>query len=143
MIDLLSNSIWSEADIVAHGRAVIAGHVSEPRQNELRTIMLGHIAGMRTASMDELAEIGLVQTVTEAQVLDNTQARADNALLIAVLAHEAALARLAQAEVTEDVEAIAQDITERNEATAAIAGATQPVLDLLALRHPVEPEVLP
>jgi len=88
IIDLTKNDIWSEADIVAHGRAVINSQVSEARQNELRTIMLGHIAQMRTATPDELAEIALVQAITEQQVIDNAAARADMALLNEVLDFE-------------------------------------------------------
>jgi hypothetical protein len=94
VINLLANDIWSEADIVSNGRTVIASQVSEARQNELRTIMLGHIAGMRTAAPEELAEIGLVQALTEQQVLDNAAARADMALLQSTLDYEAAAARL-------------------------------------------------
>ena len=149
MINLLSNDVWSEADIMAHGRAVINSQVSVERQDELRTIMLGHIAQMRVASPEELAEIGLVQAITEAQVIANAQARADNALLASVLAYEAALVRLAQPVVTEPLtvivdeaevpnEAIAQDVTERNEAQALILLAPQEVYDLYDLRHPVE-----
>lgn len=89
IINLLANDVWSEADIMAHGREVINSVVSVPRQDELRTILLGHIAGMRTATAEELAEIALVQQVTEQQVLDNAAARADMALLLEVLAFEA------------------------------------------------------
>lgn len=89
IINLLVNDIWSEADIVAHGRAVINAQVSSERQQELQTIMLGHIAGMRSATPDELAEIGLVAQITEAQSQQNALARADMALLAEVLAYEA------------------------------------------------------
>jgi len=110
MIDLYSNNVWSEADIMAHGRAVINSQVSVERQDELRTIMLGHIAGMRTASGSELVEIAQVQALTEAAVVSNAEARVDNALLQAVLDHEADLTLEPSAEV----------------------------LALYALRHPVE-----
>jgi hypothetical protein len=89
IINLLAHDVWSEADIMAHGREVIASVVSVARQDELRTIMLGHIAGMRTANTDELAEIALVQQATEQQALDNAVARADMALLLEVLTYEA------------------------------------------------------
>lgn len=152
IINLLAHDIWSEADIVAHGRAVIAGQVSEARQNELRTIMLGHIAGMRTASADEMTEIALVQAATEAQAIANNEARADMALLQSVLDYEAALARLAQAQSAEPVTiitggpdgveveianpALAADALARGAAQALVDGAAQSVLDLFALRHP-------
>jgi hypothetical protein len=89
MIDFLKNDVWSEADILSHGRTVIASQVSPQRQTELQTIMLGHIAGMRTATAEEMQEIGLVQVVTEAQALANAQARADMALLLEVMDFEA------------------------------------------------------
>jgi hypothetical protein len=89
MIDFLKNDVWSEADILSHGRTVIASQVSPQRQTELQTIMLGHIAGMRTATAEEMQEIGLVQAVTEAQALANAQARADMALLLEVMDFEA------------------------------------------------------
>lgn len=88
-VNLLGSDIWSEADIVARGRAVISGQVSEARQNELRTIMLGHIAQMRQATPEELGEIMLVQALTEQAALDNAAARADVALLAEVMAYEA------------------------------------------------------
>lgn len=89
VINMLANDVWSEADIVSHGRTVIASIVPEARQSELQTIMLGHIAGLRTATAEEMAEIALVQQATEQQVADNAAARTDMALLLEVMAFEA------------------------------------------------------
>jgi hypothetical protein len=89
MINFLKNDVWSEADILSHGRTVIASQVSPQRQTELQTIMLGHIAGMRTATAEEMQEIGMVQAITEATSLANAQARSDMALLLEVLDFEA------------------------------------------------------
>jgi hypothetical protein len=114
VINLLANDVWSEADILSHGRTVIASVVSEARQNELRTIMLGHIAGMRVATADELVEVATVQSATEAQVVDNAAARADMALLLEVMAFEA-------------------------DPAVALSPEAQVVYDL---RHPISPEVL-
>ena len=88
-INLLTNDIWSEADIVNRGRAEIESVVPAARQSELQTIMLGHIAGMRTATTEELQEIGQVQAITEATVTANAAARADMALLLEVMDFEA------------------------------------------------------
>lgn len=151
IINLLANDVWSEADIMAHGRAVIAAQCSLDRQQELQTIMLGHIAGMRTATMEEMAEIAQVQAVTQAQVIANAEARADMALLNDVLAYEAALERLTCAPITEpatimegEIEVpnpwIAHDAQERAEAQDLIDGASEDTLDLYALRHPAPPE---
>lgn len=150
-IDLTKNHQWSEADIMAHGRAVIAAQCSLDRQQELQTIMLGHIAGLRTALPAELAEIATVQQVTEAQAVANDEARADMARLLAVMAYEAALERLTCAPITEpatimegEVEVpnpwIAHDAQERAEAQDLIDGASEDTLDLYALRHPAPPE---
>lgn len=113
-INLLANDVWSDADIVAHGREMIASVVPVARQDELRTILLGHIAGMRAATPEELAEIALVQSTTEAQALENDQARADMALLLEVLALEAG--------------------------TAPMESASAQALDLYAVRNPVPPD---
>lgn len=110
-INLLANDVWTDADIVAHGREKIAAVVPVARQDELRTILLGHVAGMRQATPEELAEIALVQTTTEAQAAENDRARADMALLLEVLALEAG--------------------------TAPMEGASEQALDLYAVRNPV------
>ena len=151
IVNLLKNDIWSEADIINAGRAAIYSQISFDRQQELQTIMLGHIAGMRTATMEELAEIAQVQAVTEAQASANAAARADMALLNDVLAYEAALERLTCAPITEpatimegEIEVpnpwIAHDAQERAEAQDLIDGVTQDTLDLYALRHPAPVE---
>ena len=151
IVNLLKNDIWSEADIVNAGRAAIYSQISFDRQQELQTIMLGHIAGMRTATMEEMAEIAQVQAVTQAQVIANAAARADMALLNDVLAYEAALERLTCAPITEpatimegEIEVpnpwIAHDAQERAEAQDLIDGASEDTLDLYALRHPAPVE---
>ena len=151
IVNLLKNDIWSEADIINAGRAAIYSQISFDRQQELQTIMLGHIAGMRTATMEELTEIAQVQAVTEAQASANAAARADMALLNDVLAYEAALERLTCAPITEpatimegEIEVpnpwIAHDAQERAEAQALIDASTQETLDLYALRHPAPVE---
>lgn len=159
-VNLMENTLWSEADIVARGREIIAGQVPESRQNELRTIMLGHIAQMRAASQEEMAEIGLVQVLTEGVVLSNEAARADMALLAATLAHEVLVQRLAKPEelpfvmtaevldeegnvlepsvATEEVNPLYEaDAAERADATIKIANASAKVLALYLLRNPV------
>lgn len=151
IVNLLKNDIWSEADIINAGRAAIYSQISFDRQQELQTIMLGHIAGLRTALPAELVEIATVQQVTEAQAVANDEARADMARLLAVMAYEAALERLTCAPITEpatimegEVEVpnpwIAHDAQERAEAQALIDASTQDTLDLYALRHPAPVE---
>lgn len=112
-IDMMGNAEWSEADIMANGRALIDAEVSAERRSELQTIMLGHMSGMRVATPGELAEIANVQAVMEAVTLGNEAARKDMALLAEVLR------------------------VERGE--LPLADASEAALVLHALRHPVVP----
>lgn len=134
-VNLLANDVWSESDITNRGRAIIESRVSEARQNELRTIMLGHIAQMRVASPEELGEIMQVQALTEQAVLDNIDARADVLLLAQVMELEAAIARLAKEPLPDDE----VDTSERQLAGLIVAAAQMlpQVMDLYALRNPV------
>lgn len=154
-VNLLANDVWSDLDITNRGRAVIAAQVSEARQNELRTIMLGHIAQMRAATPEEMMEIMQVQALTEQAVLNNDAARADMVRLTEVQALEAAFNRLLVPEVdqaavvsvtdeagvtTEEVDpAVILDAFERSAAFDLIGNASVELLALYALRNP-QPE---
>lgn len=105
-VNLMKNDIWSESDIVAKGRAIIASKVPESRQNELRTILLGNIANMRAATPDELAEIALVQSLTEEVVITNAESRADMVLLKGVMDYEKSLTRLKSYKLSEGKPAV-------------------------------------
>jgi hypothetical protein len=120
-IDLMADLDWSEADIETRCRAEVASAVTEARQNELRTIMLGHLSGMRTASASELAEVALVKGLVEQAGQDLIQARADMALLRETWAYEQAQQTLL---VTPD-DAQAQGV---------IAGTSQAAIDLATSR---------
>lgn len=87
-IDLMGNDVWSEPDILARVRAVIEGVVPLARQDELRTIMLGHLGQMRSATPEEFTEIMQVKALTEAAAETAAAARADMALLLEVMALE-------------------------------------------------------
>lgn len=157
-INLMGNTVWSEADIINRGRATIASVVSAERQNELRTIFLGHLAGMRVATADELAEIGLVKALTEKSAAENTQARTDMALLHEVFPLEVASTRLSKKAVlpvTEEqtdpkTKAVTQvvvnksevdkDTAERSAAQTVIDAATISATDLFLLRNPPPPK---
>lgn len=92
MINLMANDVWSEADILNHVRAITTSQVSEQRQDELQTIMLGHIAGMRTATPAEMQEVGMVAQLVEQGAAMAAQARVDMATLQKVLDYEAVMA---------------------------------------------------
>lgn len=158
-INLLANHVWSDADITNRCRATIESQVPTARQDELRTIMLGHLAQMRAATDAEMAEIMLVKQLTIDAADLGRAARADMALLQSALDYEAAQARLLLQVVTEpatitvtDMDgvatespnpAIAQDAAERDAAQALIDGASQDTMALLLLRHPPVVEVDP
>ena len=141
-VDLLQNTLWSEQDIATRGREIINAQVTEARQNELRTIMLGHIAQMRAATAEEMAEIGLVQTLTEGVVASNEAARADMALLNATMEFERArdfLNKPPEPELIDDQPnpLYEQDVANRASAQAVVDAATKEVQALYTLRNPV------
>jgi hypothetical protein len=129
-IDLMADLDWSETHMENRCRAEVASIVPEARQNELRTIMLGHLAGMRAATESELAEIDLVKSLVEQAGQDLIQARADMALLREAWAVEAARATLAQPIADGD----AVDGSERTAAQAVLDGASADALALAAKR---------
>ena len=87
-VKLMANDVWSEADILVRVRATIESVVPLARQDELRTIMLGHISQMRLATPEEFAEIMQVKALTEAAAEMAAAARADMALLLEAMALE-------------------------------------------------------
>ena len=157
-INLMASDVWSEQDITNRARAIVDSQVSEARQNDLRTIMLGHIAGMRTATAAEMREIKQVQALVEQSALDTAEARTDAAQLDTVLALESALDRLASEPldnafypvtdangVTTQAQSPAalQDIAQRLEAERVVSTISVDTLALYNLRLPTptpEPE---
>jgi len=132
MIDLMKNDVWSEADIANRARETVASVVSEARQNELRTIMIGHVASLRTATADELAEIMRVKTLVETADDNTRAARLDMALLKSVMALERANVRLSLPVVEDDE----TDTAERAAAQAIVDSASTAVCELCLLRNP-------
>lgn len=151
-INLLGNDIWSDADITNRCRAIIESQVPIARQDELRTIMLGHIAKLRAATDAEMAEILLVKSLTEAAADLSRAARADMALLQSALDYESAALRLAVPvfagqktmattdetgdERQHDNPDYLSDQAEREAALDVLASASQATLDLVVLRNP-------
>lgn len=151
MIDLMGDFVMDEGQIVARGRDIGAMTVAVPRQDELRNIMIAHIAGLRTATPEELAEVMQVQADMQTAKEAVDLARIDADRLRAVLAYEQAKRRLAQPaydgpttilqdELEVPAPAYLQDQQEREDALVIVSTASQDTLDLYALRNP-EPEV--
>lgn len=128
-INMLADNEWSEADIIARSRAVIDSEVSVERQNELRNIMLGHLAGMRVASSNELAEIRRVQVLMEDSAKATAEAIYDMALLRAVKAYESAKRELLLDTTLEESKITYQ---------AVLDSVSQEVIDLYNVRNKVD-----
>lgn len=80
-IDLMSDVDWSEADVENRRRAILASSVPAARQQELQTILLWHIAGIRAASEREWAEIEDMKRAWTAAAAQYDAALADFRLL--------------------------------------------------------------
>ena len=148
-INLLSNDQWTEADIVNRTESMIASDFPKSRIDILTRKVQGQAMGY-TLTEQEAVDLQAYQVVCYQAGAAADAARADMALLNAVLAYEQALARLEQPEVTEpatvmvvDMEseapnpAIEQDAAERADATIKTANATPEVSALYDLRNPV------
>lgn len=145
-IDLMADHRWSEADIVNRTEAMVRKEFTAEAERILSRKVLG--AGMgyiMTAA--EQAEVGRFQATVFAAQAEGNAARADMALLEAVLALEAAQARLAlpavepvlsepaegEPEVTNQAELDA-DTAERASAQATVDAASPVALALAAER---------
>lgn len=80
-INLLENDVWTEADLDNRRRALVASMVSDGRQQELQTILLWHISGVRTASREEWAQVEQMKDAWVAAAAEYDAARSDLALL--------------------------------------------------------------
>jgi hypothetical protein len=149
-VDMMGNDDWSDADMDNRTRATVESIVSSARQDELRTIMLGHISGMRTATAKEMGEIMQVKALSEAAGQTLIKGRIDIVLLRAAWAVERAMARIsrpAPAPVLSDGEApsvlnqeeLDADLAERALVQIVIDQASAEVAALVALRNPAPP----
>ncbi len=146
MIDIMGDFVMDEGQIVARGRDICAMTVSVPRQDELRNIMIAHIAGLRTATPEELAEVMQVQADMQMAKEAVDLARADAQLLREAMAYEQAMARLAQPAYSGPVTIVdevgdevphpdyVRDQTEINHASAVVDAATDEVVALSVTR---------
>lgn len=151
-VNLLSNDVWSDADIINRTEAMIASEFPKARIDILTRKVQGQAMGY-VLTAQEQADLQTYQTVCYLAGTEADAARADAALLTAVMGYERGLERLARPAVTgpatisvtdragvisevpnPDIE---QDIAERAAAQAVVDAATPEVLALYALRHPV------
>jgi hypothetical protein len=109
--------------------------VDEDRQNDLRTIMIGHLLQWRAASPSELAEAQSIMTATLAAYERMLDAQADYALRGQAQSIEAAQARLLQPIDPTNP----NDATERTAAQATISAAPPDVMAVVTFRNRYPP----
>lgn len=80
-IDLFSDDKWNDADVANRRRALLAGMVTEARQQELQTILLWHLVGIRTPSAEEWFEIEAMKQAWVAAAAEYDAASRDLQLL--------------------------------------------------------------
>lgn len=154
MIDLMGAHVMDEGQIAARGRDLGAANVPVPRQDELRNIMIAHIVGLRTAILEELAEVMQVQAdmQTTKEAIDLT--RIDTTHLKTILAYKQTTHRLNRPKYNNPATILQNELEvphpdrlkdeqEREDALVILSTANQDTLDLYALRNPAPEEVEP
>lgn len=126
-IDLMANDVWSEADIIRRTEAMIRSEFPAEIETILNRKIAGAMIGEYVLTEDEQAEVSRYKIVAQQAQIEGAAARADMALLAEVMAHEAALRRLAEPDLAEE---------EREAVQALVDAASPAVLSLYALRNP-------
>lgn len=151
-VNMFSNDVWSEADIVRRTEAIIHGQFSPEQETILNRKATGAALGQYALTPDEQAELARYAQVSEAARLEGNAARADMALLLQVFEVEAAERRLAQPvvepELDEDGNVTNQDVIDADEADrtaaqAAVDAASPEVMQWVEARRPPLPEPVP
>lgn len=147
-IDLMSNTIWSEADIVRRTEEIIHGQFSREAENIINRKVTGAMLKVYTPTAEEQAELIHYAEVCEQARLAGVQARADMALLYQIMDTERHLARLAQPVVDPVVDELGDvvnqaevdvDVAERAQAQSAVDAASPEVMQWVEVRNPPPP----
>lgn len=146
-VDMMSNDVWSSADIDNKVQALIRSRFSA--EDELKAARLARPVN---PTAEEQTFVAAVDTWIADCVQQGRQARADMALLLEVFDVEAAERRLAlpvvepaldeDGNVTNQAE-IDQDTAERTAAQAEVDAASPEVMHWVDLRRPPRPEPEP
>lgn len=120
-VNLMASDVWSDADISNRVQAIIRSRFSA--EDELKAARL---ARKPDASSDDLAFVAAVDEVIAQAVAAGRDARADNALLIAVLGYEDAVRTVATSEDPDEIKA----------AQAIIDAASPDVINVANARNP-------
>lgn len=146
-VNMMSNDVWSSADIDNKVQALIRSRFSA--EDELKAARLARLAN---PSAEDQAFTAAVDTWIADCVQQGRQARADMALLLEVFDVEAAERRLAlpvvEPELDEEGNIINQDAidadqAERTAAQAEVDSASPEVMHWVDLRRPPQPEPEP
>ena len=138
-VDLMANDVWSEADITRRTESMIRAEFSAEAETILNRKVSGMVLGIYAPTEAEQIEMGRYQMAVEAARVAGQEARADMALLAAVMGMEQARRRLDQPVLSDDLsdaDTLAQDATERAAAQAVIDAAAPEVLALFDARNP-------
>lgn len=141
-IDMMSNDVWSDADITTRTEAMVRAVM--PMQDELvlnRKVQGAALGEYTLTEQDQVDMARLAQAGFQAQQM-GIAARADMALLLRVMEAEKALSRLDRPEVAPDDETFEVDQTERSAAQDVIGEASEEVLWWVEKRRPIPTEAL-
>lgn len=135
-VDLMGRAVWSEEDIVRRTEAMLRGEFSLEQELILNRKLKGVENGVYVLTPGEAQELAAFQAASFRAQTEGFYARYDMARLRLALDVEEAERRLAlpQVESVEDP-AYAQDVAERNAATAVISAATADTLLLVEERR--------
>ena len=126
-VDLMGSVVWSEADIVRRTEEMVRSSFSAEEEAILNRKTLGAVLGMYQMTPGEQAEMAAFAAVTEQARQAGIEARADMALLSAVMALEDAVRVLQREDATDEERAAAQ---------AVVGAATPEVNALYQARNP-------
>jgi len=130
-INMMSNDIWSESDIVRRTENMIRSVFSAEQEDILNRKATGAALGQYELTESDLTSLSKYASVSEDARQEGDAARADMALLMQVFEIESAINRL-NSPVIEDDE---QDEIERQVAQDTVDSANPAALDLVEQRH--------
>lgn len=129
-IDMMANDVWSDADITNRTEAMVRAVVPVAEELVLNRKIQGAALGQYTLTPEDEAQMALLAQAGYAAQQEGIAARADMALLLRVLAVEAAIQVLADPEASEEDIAFAQErVDAADEEVMSWVDARRPVVE--------------
>lgn len=129
-IDMMANDVWSDADITNRTEAMVRAQVSVADELVLNRKVQGAALGQYQLTPEDEAQMALLAQAGFAAQQEGIAARADMALLLRVLAVEAAIQVLADPEASEEGIAFAQErVDAADEEVMSWVDARRPVVE--------------